>query len=203
MIKEMRSKLEEDDAASIFLRGTAEMKKRGGGGGDHSIKTKKASPSLLVVHSPLIRAVKTYRLMIKPVLLQKYDNDDVTTAGQEDKDEDIPSLILPAAAISHQHVICLPLLSERTFKEHLMPKPFEKRVCKFEKWLDSRHETNIVVIGHSKFFKRLLGNACSSFKFANCDIWEYSRIYGSDENGQCSAVWKEVERRYFSDLSIP
>eukprot|EP00465_Bigelowiella_longifila_P006229 CAMPEP_0185281042 /NCGR_PEP_ID=MMETSP1359-20130426/66494_1 /TAXON_ID=552665 /ORGANISM="Bigelowiella longifila, Strain CCMP242" /LENGTH=84 /DNA_ID=CAMNT_0027876423 /DNA_START=312 /DNA_END=566 /DNA_ORIENTATION=+ len=29
MIKEMRSKLEEDDAASIFLRGTAEMKKRG------------------------------------------------------------------------------------------------------------------------------------------------------------------------------
>ncbi len=52
-----------------------------------------------------------------------------------------------------------------------------ERTHNFTQWLLSRPETNIVVVGHSAFFRDLIGTEC---KMDNCEV----RLVLLSEDGQ-------------------
>jgi broad specificity phosphatase PhoE len=72
-----------------------------------------------------------------------------------------------------QRVVSLALLSEKTPIEWLPGNSgsFEQRVLEFERWLSQQPESTVCIVGHSQFFKFLLG---LPFKFENCDIYQVS-----------------------------
>ena len=102
----------------------------------------------LVAHSPLIRARETSEGML----------------GCSDPDQKADSV---------DRVVELDLLKEMTPQEW-MPmyrKHFKKRVEALEEWLSEQDEQNIALVGHSEYFKAMLG---LDFKFGNCDVWQIS-----------------------------
>jgi len=116
----------------------------------------------LIIYSPLIRAKKTFQLMIQPLLPQ----------------------------VESQ---CLDILAEQSISEHVYSQAnFRERVSRFESWLDEREEKIVLIVGHSKFFRHMLGNACSVQKFSNCDIWEFERHNSS---------WNQIGKRCESALA--
>jgi len=62
---------------------------------------------------------------------------------------------------------------ERTPMEWLNPAALDLRIEEFEEWLDSIQEERIVVVGHSQYFKTMLG---MSYKFKNCDVWQLTYV---------------------------
>ena len=70
-----------------------------------------------------------------------------------------------------QRVVNLDFLSEKTHKEWLPGQSgiFENRVAAFQKWLAEQPESVVCVVGHSQFFKQLLG---LPFKFDNVDVYQ-------------------------------
>ena len=70
-----------------------------------------------------------------------------------------------------ERVVNLDLLSEKTHKEWLPGQKgsFEKRVADFQMWLAEQPESIVCVVGHSQFFKQLLG---LPFKFDNVDVYQ-------------------------------
>lgn len=46
---------------------------------------------------------------------------------------------------------------------------FATRLAEFEKWILSLSEERVALVGHSQFFKAMLG---LDFKFGNCDVWK-------------------------------
>jgi len=113
----------------------------------------------LVAHSPLKRARQTSEGMLRCVTSRP----DVTT------DED--STAAGAKANSVSRVVELEILKERTPIEWLPTNydAFTKRIASFEKWLGEQPEDVIAIVGHSQYFKSMLG---LDFKFGNCDVWE-------------------------------
>lgn len=100
----------------------------------------------LVVHSPLIRARETSEGMLG-------------CASPNQKPDSV------------DRVVELDLLKEMTPQEW-MPiyrNNFKRRVSEFEKWLSEQPEDNIALVGHSEYFKAMLG---LDFKFGNCDVWQ-------------------------------
>jgi broad specificity phosphatase PhoE len=100
----------------------------------------------LVVHSPLTRARETSEGML----------------GCVTPDTKVDSV---------ERVVETALLSEMTPSEWtpMYRKQFKKRVKEFEKWLSEQPEDNIAIVGHSEYFKSMLG---LGFKFGNCDVWQ-------------------------------
>jgi broad specificity phosphatase PhoE len=45
----------------------------------------------------------------------------------------------------------------------------QRRITDFEQWIAQQKEPNIVVVGHSHYFRTMLG---IDFKFSNCEIWK-------------------------------
>lgn len=113
----------------------------------------------LVAHSPLKRARQTSEGMLRCVTSRP----DVTT------DED--STAAGAKANSVSRVVELEILKERTPIEWLPTNydAFTKRIASFEKWLGEQPEDVIAIVGHSQYFKSMLG---LDYKFGNCDVWE-------------------------------
>ena len=69
------------------------------------------------------------------------------------------------------HVEETALLIEKTPAEWL---PYNSgsladRIASFEAWLGEQPHESIAIVGHSQFFKAMLG---LSFKFGNCEVWE-------------------------------
>jgi hypothetical protein len=62
---------------------------------------------------------------------------------------------------------------ERTPMEWLNPAALDLRIEEFEEWLDSIQEERICVVGHSQYFKTMLG---MSYKFKNCDVWQLTYV---------------------------
>lgn len=124
----------------------------------------KANAVDLIAHSPLIRAKKTCMAMF--------------VTGTETKTP----------------VVSLDALVEMTPLEYVTSRSaFRKRMGSFEAWLASRSESSIVVVGHSQYFRQLLGNSCSVRKFNNCDVWEY--------HWAGLGTWTEVNKKYSSKLA--
>jgi hypothetical protein len=46
---------------------------------------------------------------------------------------------------------------------------FQVRIAQFEAWLQTQPEETVAVVGHSQYFKAMLG---LDFKFGNCDVWQ-------------------------------
>jgi len=112
----------------------------------------------LVAHSPLKRARQTSEGMLGCVT----PNPNVTT------EQDYSAEGKKAPTVGR--VVELPILKERTPLEW-MPKmydAFTKRIAEFEKWLGEQPEDVIAIVGHSQYFKSMLG---LPKKFKNCDVW--------------------------------
>ncbi|CAJ1943098.1 unnamed protein product [Cylindrotheca closterium] len=105
----------------------------------------------LVVHSPLIRARETSEGMLGCVAPE-------TKVGAVNRVVELAELI------------------EMTPKEWIpmYRGQFKGRVEFFEKWLHDQPEDTIAVVGHSEFFKAMLG---LDFKFGNCDVWKLTFNY--------------------------
>jgi len=114
----------------------------------------------LVAHSPLKRARQTSEGMLGCVTATSDDN--VTT--EEDYSAE------GKKALTVGRIVELPILKERTPMEW-MPinhDAFTKRIAEFEKWLGEQPEDVIAIVGHSQYFKSMLG---LPKKFKNCDVW--------------------------------
>jgi len=113
----------------------------------------------LVAHSPLKRARQTSEGMLRCVTSRPdaTTDDDSTAAG--------------AKTNSVSRVVELEILKERTPIEWLPTNydAFTKRIASFEQWLGEQPEDVIAIVGHSQYFKSMLG---LDFKFGNCDVWQ-------------------------------
>ncbi len=114
----------------------------------------------LVAHSPLKRARSTSEGMLRCV-------------SPNDQEEG-------CQAPSVTRVVELDLLSERTPMEWLPihHDAFTKRIANFEQWLSEQPEDVIAIVGHSQYFKSMLG---LNKKFKNCDVWSLQFDYHSVE----------------------
>lgn len=106
----------------------------------------KATGIQLVAHSPLLRA-------------------------QETSEGVLGCRAKGAKADSVDRVVELELLIEKTPQEWtpMYFSTFKQRIASFEDWLGEQPETAIAIVGHSQYFKAMLG---LDFKFGNCDVWE-------------------------------
>ena len=100
----------------------------------------------LVAHSPLLRARQTSEGMLGCVA------------------PDIKSVPV-------DRVVEVDLLAEKTPQEWtpLCYGGFIQRIANFEQWLGEQPEKAVAIVGHSQYFKTMLG---LNFKFGNCDVWE-------------------------------
>ena len=55
--------------------------------------------------------------------------------------------------------------------------PLLSRITAFEKWVETQQYDVLAVVGHSQYFKAMLG---LDFKFGNCDVWEIR--YGEENS---------------------
>lgn len=102
---------------------------------------------------------------------EKSDSDAPSTTEKAGNSENSPSPTVNALPEPVQRVVNLDLLSEKTHKEWLPGQSgiFENRVADFQHWLAEQPESIVCVVGHSQFFKQLLG---LPFKFDNVDVYQ-------------------------------
>ena len=98
-------------------------------------------------------------------------------------------------APSVSRIVELPCLMERTPMEWLNPAALDSRIAEFEEWLYSIPEERIAVVGHSQYFKTMLG---LNYKFKNCDVWHLTYTPTSSESCKDS----KNPRRIKSNISI-
>ena len=121
----------------------------------------------LVIHSPLQRAKETSETLLGVSSDQEID---ISTAETTTKDESVESSkSLPASV---QRVLNLSILEEKTHSEWVWSQSsYEQRVNSFQKWLGAQPESVICIVGHSQYFKTMLG---LPFKFDNVDVYSVS-----------------------------
>mmetsp|Transcript_42962 Transcript_42962/g.48430 ORF Transcript_42962/g.48430 Transcript_42962/m.48430 type:complete len:266 (-) Transcript_42962:299-1096(-) len=128
----------------------------------------------LVLHSPLLRARQTSEGMLGCVAASLSD------------DEKKVSIV--------SKVIQTDLLLEKTPSEWtpIYYSRFLKRIADFEAWLGEQPEETIAIVGHSQFFKTMLG---LKLKFDNCEVW---KVDFDAKQGNCS---KETIHGIADDVS--
>jgi broad specificity phosphatase PhoE len=62
---------------------------------------------------------------------------------------------------------------------------FTARIAEFETWLNEQTEEKVAVVGHSQYFKAMLG---LDFKFRNCDVWQVQ----FDGNNVAAVIAEEI-----------
>ena len=68
-----------------------------------------------------------------------------------------------------QKVRVIPELEEATPYEHVFSKTLLERIERFKLWLADCEENTILIVGHSQYFKKMLG---MKTLMRNCDVWE-------------------------------
>ena len=118
----------------------------------------------LVAHSPLLRARQTCFGMLRCVAPTSKLNDNFQNKPHNDP------LVHGCKHPSVQRVVELDMLSERTPMEWfpVQHDAFTKRIAEFEMWLSEQPEEVIAIVGHSLYFKNMLG---LESKFRNVDVW--------------------------------
>lgn len=156
----------------------------------------KLSDIQLVLHSPLERARQTCLGLLGCVAPLKATTD-------QHHDEAIPDL---------PRVAQVDLLAEKTPSEWVPGNAgaLTARVQAFQDYLRAQPETSVAVVGHSQYFKHMLG---LDFKFANCDVWKVE--FAADDRGPPATVlvdgttytlpppWSNLQRLYVSDPIPP
>lgn len=122
----------------------------------------------LIVHSPLRRARKTCHGMLGTVAPEN-KSDKAIESGTEESDSEI----------KNYRVVQLDDLKERTPREWLpfSKESYEGRINSVVRWLGQQEEDVVAVVGHSQFFKTMLG---LDYKFGNCDVWEVQLDHEGD-----------------------
>jgi phosphohistidine phosphatase SixA len=60
-------------------------------------------------------------------------------------------------------------LEEATIYEHVFSATLLQRIERFKAWLSDCDDGTIVIVGHSQYFKKMLGKKSL---MRNCDVWE-------------------------------
>jgi len=116
----------------------------------------------LVVHSPLLRARQTSEGMLGCVAASLSDD--------EKKVSTVSKVIQTALLLEKTPAEWTPMYYSR----------FLKRIADFEAWLGEQPEETIALVGHSQFFKTMLG---LELKFDNCEVW---KVDFDATQGNCS-----------------
>lgn len=119
----------------------------------------------LVIHSPLQRAKQTCQELIgcssDEVIDITSSDQSVTTPEPSEDSKPLPEPI--------RRVLNLSILEEKSHSEWVFAQSsYEQRVAQFQKWLGEQPESIICVVGHSQYFKTMLG---LPFKFDNVDVY--------------------------------
>jgi broad specificity phosphatase PhoE len=106
----------------------------------------------LILHSPLQRAWETCVGLFPPESIAggQLLSSTSSTAGSACKMEETD------------------LLLEKTPTEWIFTSSFHERIRQFAEFVEQRPESTVVAVGHSQFFRAMLG---VNFKFNNCDVW--------------------------------
>lgn len=150
----------------------------------------------LVAHSPLKRARQTSEGMLGCVAPARADEMEWASRWGGYNSENDSSCVATAAATASDsdcsdsdsdaslgeevggkrsgpvgRVEELPCLLEKAAAEWVPGNSaaFEARIATFENWLSDQPETVVAVVGHSQFFRYMLG---LDYLFGNCDVWE-------------------------------
>ena len=105
---------------------------------------------------------------------------------------------------SIQKVLELELLEERTPKEWLPTHydQYSQRIQKFEQWICDQEENVIAIVGHSQYFRSMLG---LKSKFQNVDVWQVSLdvedVKERHENGNSDETNGEKKDDSMSQIS--
>lgn len=140
----------------------------------------------LIVHSPLVRARETCQSMLLSNIAKADDGE------QKQRVEELECL---REATPYEQVVTL---------QHSL----RARILEFQQWLALQKEERIAVVGHSQYFRLMLG---MGEKFQNCDVWAAKFIYDEanlSTNSSICAVplislhsWKDIKLIYrFSQL---
>jgi len=89
-----------------------------------------------------------------------------------------------------------PLLLEKTPLEWLPiygDRQLVGRITGFTKFVETDIKDVAVVVGHSQYFKKMLG---MDKKFDNCDIWECYYTFEDEEKGEGAGKWEVKGRLY-------
>lgn len=124
----------------------------------------------LVAHSPLQRARQTSYGMLQCVAPASSQSPTASQSQQDDAIKDNDPIIMGCKHPSVKRVVELEILSERTPIEWLpiQHDAYTKRIAEFEMWLSQQPEDVIAIVGHSLYFKNMLG---LESKFRNVDVW--------------------------------
>ena len=78
-------------------------------------------------------------------------------------------------------------LEEASIYEHCFSSTLIQRIDRFKHWLSQTEEGTIVIVGHSQYFKKMLG---LKTLMRNCDVWqcEYSSSFQVRTNISSSSV---------------
>jgi len=150
----------------------------------------------LVAHSNLKRARQTSEGMLGCVAAKVDSSESVRNNGE---------MTHQMTCKTVKRVVELPCLAERTPLEWLPINHdvYLRRIAEFEMWLEEQQEERIAIVGHSQYFKSMLG---LPYKFENCDVWRLS--YESPVLGERSKSCQHVHvndemTQIFEDSRIP
>ena len=105
----------------------------------------------LVVHSPLLRARQTSEGMLGCVTS--------SSSGEEKRVDSVSRVTETSLLLEKKPAEWTPMYYDA----------FLKRINDFEIWLREQPEQVVAIVGHSQFFKAMLG---LDQKFGNCDVWK-------------------------------
>ena len=91
-------------------------------------------------------------------------------------------------------------LEEATPYEHVFSATLFQRINKFKHWLANREEKRILVVGHSQYFKKLLGQ---SSLMRNCDVWQCDFDFdrGNGTTDKLTFEWTNLNLLHRTELS--
>jgi broad specificity phosphatase PhoE len=116
----------------------------------------------LVAHSPLERARQTSHGLLGCVANHRAAGASTSATASTTEDCKVDSV---------ERVQELDILKEKYVSEWIPGNydSFQARITQFEEWLQNQPEETVAVVGHSQYFKAMLG---LDFKFGNCDVWQ-------------------------------
>jgi broad specificity phosphatase PhoE len=91
-------------------------------------------------------------------------------------------------------------LEEATPFEHVFSGGLVTRIEHFKRWLATRKEEKILIIGHSQYFKRMLGQTSL---MRNCDVWQcnFATDSGIDGTAKMAFEWTDLTLLHRTELS--
>jgi broad specificity phosphatase PhoE len=87
-------------------------------------------------------------------------------------------------------------LAEATPYEHVFDATLRIRIERFKKWLSEREEKNILIIGHSQYFKKMLELRTL---MRNCDVWQAD--YSKNDEGGIAYNWTNLVLLHRTELA--